>query len=122
MAEHEVMWIGRRPAAMAPAEQPATAEAFADAVTCACASCGCDVEDYVAAAGTYGSWLVRFERNGHRQRLVWNGKDGRLILEQATTGVAWNELVSSPVSARDQDHFVAAVRNLLEAQSNAAQD
>ena len=121
MAEHEVMWIGRRPAAMAPTEHPASAEAFADAVTSTCASCGCDVEDYVAAAGLYGSWLVRFERNGHRQRLVWNGKDGRLVLEQATTGVAWNEMGSTPVSARDLDHFVAAVRALLEAPANAAE-
>ena len=85
MAEHEVMWIGRRPAAMAPAEHPATTEEFADAVTSACAGCGCDVQDYVAAAGAYGSWLVRFERGGQRQRLVWNGKDGKLVLEQATS-------------------------------------
>jgi hypothetical protein len=75
----------------------------------------------VAAAGAYGSWLVRFARNGQRQRLVWNGKEGRLVLEQATTGVDWNELGSSPVSDRDQDHFVAAVRTLLGAQANAAQ-
>jgi hypothetical protein len=120
VAEHEVMWIGRRLAAMAPAENPATAETFADAVTSACTSSGCDVDDYVAAAGNYGSWLVRFVRNGHRQRLVWNGKDGRLVLEQVTTGVDWLELGSSPVSTRDQDHFVAAVRQLLEAQANAA--
>jgi hypothetical protein len=121
VAEHEVMWIGRRPAALAPVEHPATAETFAEAVTGICASCGCDVADYVAAAGAYGSWLVRFERDGHRQRLVWNGKDGRLVLEQATTGVDWNELGSNPVNDRDQDHFVAAVRTLLETQSSAAQ-
>ena len=39
VAEHEVMWIGRRPAAMAPAEHAATTEAFAEAVTTACAAC-----------------------------------------------------------------------------------
>lgn len=121
MAEHEVMWIGRRPAALAPVEHPATSETFAEAVTAVCAGCGCDVEDYVAAAGAYGSWLLRFERDGQRQRLVWNGKDGRLVLEQATTGVDWNELCSSPVSERDQDHFVAAIQTLLGAQANAAQ-
>ena len=119
MAEHEVMWIGRRPAALAPVEHPATAETFAEAVTAACADCGYDVEDYLAAAGAYGSWLVRFGRDGQRQRLVWNGKDGRLVLEQATTGVDWKELGSSPVSKRDQDHFVAAVRTLLVAQTQA---
>lgn len=121
MAEHEVMWIGRRPAAMAPVEHPATSEAFADAVTSACAGCGCDVQDYVAAAGSYGSWLVRFERDGNRQRLVWNGKDGKLVLEQATTGVDWNELGSSPVSERDETQFLLAIRDLLKAPDHAAQ-
>lgn len=115
------MWIGRRPAAIAPVEHPANTEDFAAAVTSACAGCGCEVQDYVAAAGAYGSWLVRFGRDGRRQRLVWNGKDGRLVLEQATTGVDWNELGSSPVSERDQEHFVAAVRALLEGRAHAAQ-
>ena len=74
MAEHEIMWIGRRPAALAPAENPAETEEFAAALTDACADCGGDVQDYVAAAGPFGSWLVRFSRAGQRQRLVWNGK------------------------------------------------
>lgn len=120
MAEHEVMWIGRRPAAMAPVEHPATREEFAEAVTSACAGCGCDVQDYVAAAGVYGSWLVRFERNGERQRLVWNGKDGRLVLEKATAGVDWLELGSSPVSERDEAHFLAAIHALLKDGPDAA--
>ena len=121
VAEHEVMWIGRRPAAMAPVEHAAATEAFAEAVTAACAGCGCEVEDYVAAAGSYGSWLVRFGRGGRRQRLVWNGKDGRLVLEEATTGPQWNELGGSPVGERDQAHFVAAIQNLLGAGTDAAQ-
>jgi hypothetical protein len=115
VAEHEVMWIGRRPAALAAVEHPATTEAFAEALTGACAGCGCEVEDYVAAAGAYGSWLVRFARDGRRQRLVWNGKDGRLVLEQATAGVDWHELGSRTLSERDQDHFLSAVRALLAA-------
>lgn len=121
MAEHEVMWIGRRPATMAPAEHPATTEEFAEAVTSACADCGCDVQDYVAAAGPYGSWLARFERNGQRQRLVWNGKDGKLVLEQATAGVDWIELGSRPVSERDEAHFLSAIHALLKSPDHAAQ-
>ena len=83
---------------MTPVEHAASTEAFAEAVTGACAGCGCEVEDYIAAAGAYGSWLVRFARDGRRQRLVWNGKDGRLVLEEATTGPDWNELGGSPVT------------------------
>lgn len=120
MAEHEVMWIGRRPAAMAPVEHPATTEKFAEAVTGTCADCGCDVQDYVAAAGIYGSWLVRFARDGQRQRLVWNGKDGKLVLEQATAGVDWDEIASSPVSERDEAHFLSAINQLLRTPDDAA--
>lgn len=106
---------------MAPVEHAATTEAFAEAVTAACARGGCEVDDYVAAAGVYGSWLVRFGRNGHRQRLVWNGKDGRLVLEQATTGSQWTELAGSPVSGRGPDDFVAAITALLGDGADAAQ-
>jgi hypothetical protein len=114
------MWIGRRPAAMAPVEHPAGTEAFATAVTGACAGAGCEVQDYVAAAGAYGSWLIRFTQAGRRQRLVWNGKEGRLVLEEATSGPAWRELASNAVSGRNQEEFVAAIRNILGGQDHVA--
>lgn len=117
MAEHEVMWIGRRPTALATVEHPATSEEFADAVTSTCANAGCSVQDYVAAAGAYGSWLIRFSRDDARQRLVWNGKDGRMVLEQATTGIDWDELQSCLVAERDTAGFVAAVQGLLQGQA-----
>lgn len=107
------MWIGRRPAALASDENPAATEAFAEAVTVACEDSGCAVQDYVAAAGVHGSWLIRFERAGLRQRLVWNGKEGRLVLEQATAGIDWLELGASELSERDLGHFVPAIRALL---------
>jgi hypothetical protein len=107
------MWIGRRPAALAPAEHPAATEAFAGAVTAACADCGAEVEDYVAAAGAYGSWLVTFTRDGRHHRLVWNGKDGALVLEQATGGTAWNGLGTRAVAGRDPASLIAAVRDVL---------
>jgi hypothetical protein len=113
MAEHEVMWIGRRPAAMATKEHPATTEDFAAAITDACAACGCEVEDYLAAAGLYGSFLVRFRRQDVRQRLVWNGKEGQLVLEQATTGPEWATLASSPVTERTTSGFATALEQLL---------
>lgn len=114
MAEHEVMWIGRRPAALPTVEHPAQSEEFAAALTTACAEGGCEVQDYVAAAGAYGSWLVRFSRGGARQRLVWNGKEGRLLLEQASTGIDWDELQSCTVATRDTAGFIAAAQGLLQ--------
>lgn len=115
MAEHEVMWIGRRPSALPTVEHLATSEDFAAAVTNACAEAGCSVQDYVAAAGAWGSWLIRFSRDGVRQRLVWNGKEGRLLLEQATAGIDWDELRSCAVAERDTASFIAAVQGLLQA-------
>jgi hypothetical protein len=107
------MWIGRRPASLAPAENPAASEAFAAAVTAACGQCGCDVEDYVAAAGDYGSWMVRFTRDGQRHRLVWNGKAGQLVLERATAGTAWDGIAASIPATRDLDGYLAAVAAIL---------
>ena len=68
----------------------------------------------MAAAGAYGSWLIRFSRDDAKQRLVWNGKEGRLVLEQATTGIDWDELQSCPVAERDTAGFIAAMQNLLQ--------
>ncbi len=114
MAEHEVMWIGRRPAALATVEHPATSEEFATAVTTTCADAGCSVQDYVAAAGAYGSWMIRFSRDDAKCRLVWNGKEARLVLERATGGIDWDELHSCPVAQRDTAGFIAAVQSLLQ--------
>lgn len=118
MAEHEVMWIGRRPPGLPEAENPAATEAFASAITDACAACGVEVDDYIAAAGPYGSWLVRFSRGGRRQRLVWNGKAGRLVLEQATAGIDWDELGAATPASRDAAGCVAALTDLLRTPGN----
>jgi hypothetical protein len=115
MAEHEVMWIGRQPAGLPVADNPAATEAFATALTDACAACGVDVEDYVAAAGPYGSWLIRFQRNGQRQRLVWNGRAGRLVHEQALSGSDWQELGAEAPASRDLAAFIDSLARLLRA-------
>lgn len=119
MAEHEVMWIGRRPAGLPPEENPAATEAFAGALVDACAACGVDVEDYVAAAGPYGSWLIRFRRHGRLERLVWNGREGRLAHEQATAGSEWHELGTETPAARDLATFQASLARLLDTARNA---
>jgi hypothetical protein len=115
MPEHEVMWIGRRPAGLPPEENPAATEDFAGALVDACSDCGVDVEDYVAAAGPYGSWLDRFRRAGRLERLVWNGREGRLVHEQATPGIDWTELGAEVPTARDLTAFIDSLARLLRA-------
>ncbi len=68
----------------------------------------------MAAAGAYGSWMIRFSRDDAKHRLVWNGKEGRLVLERATSGIDWDELQSCPVAERDTSGFVTAVQSLLQ--------
>jgi ABC-type nitrate/sulfonate/bicarbonate transport system substrate-binding protein len=111
------MWIGRQPAGLPVADNPAETEAFATAITDACAACDGTIEvaDYVAAAGPYGSWLVRFQRGPARQRLVWNGKTGELVLEQATAGIDWQLLATTSPASRDLPGFVASLNHLLKA-------
>ncbi len=114
MAEHEVMWIGRRPAALAgAADNPAASEAFAAAITDACRACGIEVEEYIAAAGAFGSWLVHFQRDGRRHRLVWNGKQQRLALECHEHAGEWRELGAGTPPATDADGFCTAITTLL---------
>jgi hypothetical protein len=113
MAEHEVMWIGRTPAGLPLADNPAATEEYATALTDACAACGADVLDYVAAAGPYGSWLIRFDRNGQRERLVWNGREGRLVHERATAGTDWLELGTETPASRDLAACLASLARLL---------
>ena len=106
------MWIGRRPTSLAPAENPAATEDYAEAVTAACADCGLEVDDYIAAAGPFGSWLVRFERNGGRGRLVWNGKERCLLLEEPS-GVEWVERGRFEPADTELGTLVAGLRTLL---------
>lgn len=115
MPEHEVMWIGRTPAGRPAADNPAATEAFATALTDACAACGVDVEDYVAAAGPWGSWLIRFRRQGLRQRLVFNGREGRLVHEEATSGSDWRELGADTPTGRELADFIDCTARLLRA-------
>ena len=72
------------------------------------------------AAGSDGSGRALRPRRP-TQRLSENGKDGRLLLEEATTGPDWLERGSAPVNERDQEHFVAAICALLGANDHAAQ-
>lgn len=108
------MWIGRRPASVAPTENPAATEAFAAALTGACAELGCAVDEYVAAAGPYGSWLVKFTRDGCRFRLVWNGREGRLVLEEASGRADWSERRAQNLEGRDLAAFLAALATILD--------
>jgi hypothetical protein len=74
---------------------------------------GLEPEDFVAALGGYGSWLVHFSGAGRRQRIVWNGRDGKLVLQAALRSGGWEDLRDCPVAAASEAAFAAGVATLL---------
>ena len=51
-----------------------------------------DVDEYVAAQGGFGGWLVNLERDGQRYRVFWSGKDRQLRFERALPHGGWTEM------------------------------
>lgn len=113
MKEHSVFWLGGRPGQSKPAEVLPGAEHLAPVIRATCAELGLQVEEFVAALGGYGSWLVQFTRNGVPHRVIWNGKDARLSLDRARPHGAWEELCACRVAAVDANGFTAGVRQLV---------
>ena len=92
---------------------PPSAQALEPAVFAACRSQGIVPEEFVAALGGYGSWLVHFARAGRRERIVWNGREGKLVLQAALRSGGWEDLRDCPVPAADESGFVAAIATLM---------
>lgn len=112
MSEQPIVWMGRKPASQAPAKNPAQDEAFAGGIREACAGCGYEVEDFVAAMGDFGGWLVQLSRGGTRYRAFWDGKARRLVLEANRPG-GWTGLRQSDADGSRLDSACPALIALL---------
>lgn len=119
MAEQPVFWLGGKPGGKKSREraQP-EAERWEATLREACEQCGYAVDEYVAALGGFGGWLVHLDRAGERYRVFWSGKSGQLTFEQARPG-GWHELRSAK-AADDAGvgGFVTALHGLLHDQSD----
>lgn len=113
MSEQPITWMGRKPRSEAPAKNPAGDESFASGVRQACAACGYEVEDFVAAMGEFGGWLVQLSRDGARYRAFWDGKARRLVLEANGPG-GWTELRQSEIDGDQLDTACGALLALLK--------
>lgn len=113
MSEHEIMWIGRQPTADLQAELPTDDPAFEARLRETCEAAGCPVRRYIAARGEFGSWLIELERADQTQRLIWNGKNLRLSLDEPNQGGGWNELLAEEFSAADLEIITAAMQRIL---------
>ncbi len=117
MKEESIFWLGGKPGAQKAAEAPPAAEKLEPAVCAACRAQGLEPEDFVAALGGYGSWLVQFSRAGRRERIVWNGREQKLVLQRAIRSGGWEDLRDRPVATVNEAGFAAAIAALLGADS-----
>ncbi len=114
MKEESVFWLGGRPGRRQTATAPPTAEWLEPAIREACRARGLEAEEFVAALGGHGSWLVGFSRDGRRERIVWNGKDQTLVLQRALRSGGWEDLRESPAITSDEAGFTVAIAALLD--------
>ena len=119
MKEESVFWLGGKPGTQKAAEAPPEAGQLEPAILDACRAQGLEPEDFVAALGGYGSWLVHFSRSPRRERIVWNGRERKLVLQAAIRSGGWEDLRDCPVATTSQDAFVAAIATLMAVDSPA---
>jgi hypothetical protein len=112
--ENTVFWLGGQPRGGAkPTERLADSEAFVAAIRTACGEAGCDFQRVISALGPYGTWLVEIQRDGKAQRVLWNGKEERLVLQVQLSRGGWEDPLSIKVADHDIDGFAAGVRAIL---------
>lgn len=113
MADNEIFWLGGKPGSGARGPKLAEGEQFVQAIRTACEDLGCEFQRLVSAEGPYGTWLVEYNRDGQNQRVVWNGKDEIMVLQQERPNGGWDEPRELEVEQRDVAGFSAAVRKIL---------
>ena len=116
MSEQPVFWLGGKPGAgkNKVRESPA-AELYEPAIRDACAACGYDLDEYVAAQGGFGGWLAHLRQHGARYRLFWSGKDKRMKFEKALDRGGWSELASADARDEGLPAFIESLKGLLAA-------
>jgi hypothetical protein len=113
MKETPVFWLGRKPGMSNSADLTASADALEPAIRAACSAQGIEPQEFVAALGDYGSWLVSFARTGQRQRIVWNGRDRKLILQSAIPTGGWADVRDCELPNADSQGFTSGIATLI---------
>ena len=113
MKEDDVFWLRGTPGANRQPEQLADTPEFVTAIRNTCETAGCPVERLVSAKGPYGTWLVEIQRHGQDQRVLWNGKDRKLVLQVPLPQGGWEDAVAMEVQSQDTPGFVAGVSAIL---------
>lgn len=120
MTEQTLVWVRRTPSK--PAEPELDEQQLSASLAAACGGCGYQLHELVAAKGTFGSWLAQLGKDGRAHRVIWNGKEGRLVLEGAGAHAGWEELASATPGQRDIKSLVGTVKSLLEGADQAGSE
>ena len=113
MSEQPIVWIGKKPKSMEAREkavEPAELEAL---LTEAVTGCSFDYQDHVVAHGEFGSWLVNLNRDRCHHRVIWNGRDGSMLLEKQVGPAGWEELERVSCEATDTATLIEELKKLL---------
>ncbi|MDP6095871.1 MAG: hypothetical protein QGG67_07790 [Gammaproteobacteria bacterium] len=114
MSEQPIFWLGGAPGqSKDKGFVVPEAERYEPALRDACEACGFQVDDYVAAQGGFGGWLVHLVRGTSRYRVFWSGKTNQLKFESAHSGGGWNEAGVTDIEDAGLPAFVEAVKALL---------
>ena len=113
MKESEVFWLGKRSRSGGELRNFADEQEFVTAMQTECQAHGCKIQRFVSAKGKYGTWLLEFGRDGKNQRIVWNGKEKKLVLQVALTSGGWEEPKATTVASVDIRGFAAGIRVLI---------
>jgi len=113
VSEQPVFWLGGKPGgAQKKASRDAEALQAEPAVTSACKACGFSVDEYIAAQGSYGGWLIHLQRDNARYRLFWSGKTSEIRLDKAVSST-WQEVAGQELPDEGPAIFGDAVVKLL---------
>jgi len=113
MKEESIFWVGTQPLAKKKTPSLADDESFVAAISSACESAGCQVGQFISALGPFGTWLIEIERHGEEQRILWNGKEERLILQIKLSQGGWEDSIAINVETKNLDGFVHSVNSIL---------
>ena len=113
MKENDVFWLGTRSRSGDQRRNFADEKEFAMAMQAACEAHGCTIQRFVSAKGVYGTWLLEFGRDGTNQRIVWNGKEEKLVLQVALARGGWDEPKVTTVASIDAPGFSAGISELI---------
>jgi hypothetical protein len=113
MKENAVFWLGRRSKSGDERKRFADEPDFVTSMQKSCEAHGCRIQRFVSAKGPYGTWLLEFERDGKSQRVVWNGREEKLVLQVALNTGGWEEPAATKIVSIDVQGFIDGIRLLI---------